>query len=54
MNIIFLGLFPLLLFIPGIIWSKHFSPILIGAICVLGIISILTAYNPYGLEIKKQ
>lgn len=49
-----LGLFPLLIFIPGIIWNKYLSPILIPAICILGIISILTAYNPYGLEIKKQ
>jgi hypothetical protein len=49
-----LGLFPLLLFIPGIIWNKHISPALISIICLLGIVSVLTAYNPYGLAIKKR
>lgn len=49
-----LGLFPLLLFIPGIVWIKYASPVLISIICFLGIVSVLTAYNPYGLASKKQ
>ncbi|MGA2910680.1 MAG: glycosyltransferase family 39 protein [Candidatus Microgenomates bacterium] len=49
-----LGLFPLLLFIPGIIWNKYISPLLIVIICSLGIFSVLTAYNPYGLSVKKE
>jgi len=49
-----LGLFPLLLFIPGIVWNKYISPLLILLICLLGMVSVLTAYNPYGLASKKQ
>ncbi|OGE64156.1 hypothetical protein A3J13_01765 [Candidatus Daviesbacteria bacterium RIFCSPLOWO2_02_FULL_36_8] len=49
-----LGLFPLLSFIPGIIWNKYFSSILIFVVCIAGVVSVLTTYNPYGLSIKKQ
>lgn len=49
-----LGLFPLLLFIPALLWNKHLIPVLILAISVLGITGIVTSYNPYGLEAKKQ
>ncbi len=49
-----LGLFPLLLFIPGIIWNKYASPALIFIACSIGIVSLFTAYNPYGLATKKQ
>lgn len=49
-----LGLFPLLLFIPGIVWHKNLSPILLLLTVTLGIVSVLTTPNPYGLETKKQ
>lgn len=49
-----LGLFPLLLFIPGIIWHKYFSPILIALVCTLGAVTVISASNPYGLGAKKQ
>lgn len=49
-----LGLFPLLLFIPGIIWNKILSPVLISIVCIIGVISILTTYNPFGLATKKH
>lgn len=49
-----LGLFPLLLFIPGIIWNKYFSPILICLFCIMGIITVISSFNPYGLGVKKQ
>lgn len=49
-----LGLFPLLLFIPGILWNKKITPILVGLACILGSYTIISSYNPYGLEAKKQ
>lgn len=48
-----LGLFPLLVFIPGIIWHKYLSPVVVFLACLLGVTSILTATNPYGLAAKK-
>lgn len=49
-----LGLFPLLLFIPALLWNKYLILILTLVISILGISGIVTAYNPYGLETKKQ
>ncbi len=49
-----LGLFPLLTFIPGIIWNKYLSSILIFVVCIAGVTSVLTTHNPYGLTAKKQ
>lgn len=49
-----LGFFPLLLFIPGIIWHKYVNSTLIVLVCITGIISVLTTHNPYGLATKKQ
>lgn len=49
-----LGLFPLLIFIPGIIWNKYLSILLISLVCIIGIISVLTTNNPYGIAAKKQ
>lgn len=49
-----LGLFPLLVFIPGIIWNKYLSPLLITIMCILGIAGVITTHNPYGLIVKKE